>query len=397
MMFAMLGYRKRSFRRAHELLEKLRANADNPAVLRSLQALLLGELVRTERKIRELKGQLKGIQSSGGASAAKKSSYLQNRIARVRDVAYLWRSFGDAIAFLYMDKHALKQTYFNADNPNIKAGAGFISDKEGLIHEIALVEAALQQNVPALLVDITNTLRHGDVCLMGGPDPELIEVKASAGLDRRGRRQRRAIDNLRNFFETDRAENLRGFSNVRRTAYAGPKESHADELNACIAEARKTGTSVKHPEAGVIFIAVTADGDLESALHQVTFKKAWEFNLNELKIQHAWSPYVPFTLSIRDHNDLWAFARGEVYVLIIIDPENFLTIAKHCGCEAELDMNDPDHMLRVNFPGSIAAGVSAQLLARIGIEFVSPKWLISSLIEMMKQQYEADDTKAAAN
>src|SRR4051812_28883143 len=102
----MLGYRKRSFARAHFLLEQLRANADNSAALRSLQALLLGELVRAEAKIRDLKGQLKGVQSAGGD--AKRSGYLRNRIERVRDVSYLWRCFGDAIAFLYMDKLALK-------------------------------------------------------------------------------------------------------------------------------------------------------------------------------------------------------------------------------------------------------------------------------------------------
>lgn len=71
---------------------------------------------------------------------------------------------------------------------------------------------ALQQNVPALLVDLTNTLRHGDVCLMGRPILQLIEVKASAGLDRRGRRQRRDIEKLQSFFDSDEAHDLRGFS-----------------------------------------------------------------------------------------------------------------------------------------------------------------------------------------
>jgi hypothetical protein len=41
--------------------------------------------------------------------------------------------------------------------------------------------------VPALLVDLTNTIRHGDICLMGESDPCLIEMKASKNLDSRGK------------------------------------------------------------------------------------------------------------------------------------------------------------------------------------------------------------------
>ena len=72
----------------------------------------------------------------GGKTAAKRSSYFQNRIERVRDLAYVWRCFGDAIAFLYMDKYALKHTYFNTENVNPKGNAGFLSGKDGLFHEI---------------------------------------------------------------------------------------------------------------------------------------------------------------------------------------------------------------------------------------------------------------------
>jgi hypothetical protein len=161
----MLGYRKKSFARAHSLLNTLRANLDDLDTLKSLQQLLFGEVVRTERKIRELKSELKNVIQAGGANAAKRSSGLRSRIEKVRQCAYVWRCFGDAIAFLYMDKFALKQCFYNVENGNPKQDAGFIADKSGLPNEIALLEFALQQHVPALLVDLTNTIRHGDICL----------------------------------------------------------------------------------------------------------------------------------------------------------------------------------------------------------------------------------------
>ena len=50
------------------------------------------------------------------------------------------------------------------------------------MNELVLLDSALKHNVPALLVDLTNTIRHGDVCLMGESDPYLIEAKASKNL-----------------------------------------------------------------------------------------------------------------------------------------------------------------------------------------------------------------------
>jgi hypothetical protein len=226
----MIGYRKRSFTRAHRLLAALRVNLDDLGSLKSLQQLLFGETLRAEKKIRELKAELRGIQQTGGQGSAKRSNYLRNRIERVRQVAYVWRCFGDAIAFLYMDKFALKQSFYSTESQNPKQGSGFMLDKFGVPNEIALVEEALAHDIPALLVDLTNTIRHGDVCLMIGPDPHLIEVKTSKNLDNRGKRQKRALEKLRAFFETDNATDLRGFSHVRRVSFEGPGRTYVDEL-----------------------------------------------------------------------------------------------------------------------------------------------------------------------
>jgi hypothetical protein len=161
---AMLGYRKKSFRRAHEMLSAPRADPKNLVVLKGLQQLLYREIIGAEQKIRQLKSELKGVVKNHGASASKRSSYLRNRIEGLRQSVFVWRSFGDAIAFTYMDKFALKQTYFNIENSNAKQDAGFLSDKYGSSYEINVLESALAAQVPALLVDLTNTIRYGDVC-----------------------------------------------------------------------------------------------------------------------------------------------------------------------------------------------------------------------------------------
>lgn len=381
----MLGYRKRSFERAHELITVLRTNSGELTALKSLQQLLYGEILRTEKKIRFLKGELKGLQRAGGAVAAKRSAYLKRRIEKVRLVAYVWRCFGDAIAFIYLDRFAIKQCYFSTETTRPKSDAGFLSDKEGASTEIATLELVLAKGIPALLVDLTNTLRHGDICLMAESDPKLIEVKTTSGLDRRGRRQRRALDKLHGFFDTDRAEELRGLGDVRRVAYIAPEQSYFDELRKCIAEALINGHAVCEPEEGLQYVAFAAgdasiegSASIDAVLRSLNLNGAWTFGLNEFKNQRAWSPYLPFTLSITDKDHLWHFIRGEVFLLVFVKSGRLVQIASQNGAAAAFDNEKEEYPLSITFPGSEGpASVSRAFLGRIGMEFASPQWLLS--------------------
>jgi hypothetical protein len=385
----MFAYRKRQFGQAFSLLDALRADRADLASLKKLQQLLLREIVRTEQKIRELKSNLRAIQETGGKSAAKRSAYLKNRIERYRQGAYVWRCFGDAIAFLYMDKHALKQVYFNLDNARVKNEAGFIIGKEGLINEIAHLEYAIAQQVPALLTDLTDTIRHGDICLMGGPDPVLIEVKAGKKLDRRGRKQKRDLEKLHQFFETDKAENLRGFKGeIRRHELHAPEHTYVTELNECIATARAVRYATRTPEAGLHYFALSEGAPrIDKVMSPFEGKSIWLFNLNELKNTRAWAPYIPFTLTLTSNDNLWSFVRGDVFVLIVLELEQLCIIAKKMGYDASIEREeDGAPSFRFRIPESEGvAGPSSFTLARIGIECVSPEWLVKASIELLKE------------
>ena len=189
----MLGYRKHSFARAHTLLRRLRENLEDLEALRELQTLLLLEVVRSEEKVRRDKMEVRGIENSDAVSDAKRLEYLAGRIEGYRQCAYIWRSFGDAIAFIYLDTFSLKQCFYSTATTSPKQDAGFILGKEGLGNELIILDSALKQGVPALLVDLTNTIRHGDVCLLGDSDPFLIEAKLGKNLNSRGKKQKRNL------------------------------------------------------------------------------------------------------------------------------------------------------------------------------------------------------------
>ncbi len=247
----MIGYRKHSFARAHSLLQALRIDLEDLTTLKELQKLLLHEVMRAEGKIRELKTEQRAVRGTEGSTVKKRPSYFEKRIELFRQCAFIWRCFGDAIAFLYMDRFALKQSFYSTENTNAKQDAGFIIGNEGLANELLLLDSALVHAVPALLVDLTNTIRHGDICLMGGSDPCLIEVKTSKKLNRRGKKQKRSLKKLHAFYETDMVEGFRGFPVLRRRAAEVPELTYVDQINECIVEAQKDGHAVRNPERGL--------------------------------------------------------------------------------------------------------------------------------------------------
>jgi hypothetical protein len=178
---AMFARYKKSMLRITGLLRSLEASLDDVTQLLALQRDLVQCIVRAERRIlvtqarrRDLQRQLKA-----GRPSKLESKKLRHRIAALDDqismsqqLMFIWRCFGDGIAFSYLDKFALKHAFFNTHDLERKQRAGAVSGKEGFHNELKVVMALLcSKRLPAMLSDITNIIRHGDVCLLGGPDP----------------------------------------------------------------------------------------------------------------------------------------------------------------------------------------------------------------------------------
>jgi len=312
--------------------------------------LLLMEIANAEVKIRELKSELEIVEKLPNETTKGRLVYLRRRIDGFRKCAYIWRCFGDSIAFLYMDKFALKHTFFSTESTNAKQQAGFIIDKQGLSSELAALELALEQNVPALLVDLTNTIRHGDLCLMGEPDPHLIEVKSSRKVDRRGKRQLRNLGKIQTFYEKDAVKEFRGFREVRRETYDIPEHTYTKELNDCIIAAVENGCAICQPEHGLYYAVATKNArnpNLDPIFKSIGSTAPWVFLLNQAKTDRSWAPYLPFILSIMNRDHLWDFIQGNIVILVVIDVEVFCQIALERGYDASFHEEDADYPLHI--------------------------------------------------
>ncbi|MBY3191562.1 hypothetical protein [Rhizobium laguerreae] len=391
----MIKKRGKSFERAHGLLEELRsvraALGDGTLPTRAtlqplwiLQRLLVKEITRAERKVRRIKAVLR---SKSEEEAADRVSSLLTQIEGYRHLTYMWRSFGDAVAFLFLDKFALKQVFYNTQNRNAKQDAGFLSDKSGFAGEWKEVERWIRQGVPALLCDLTNTIRHGDVCVMTGPDPVLIEVKLGK-LDGRGREQRDSIRQLTEFFETDASTGLRGLGEIRRTAHQTPELSYASAMEQTMIVALKTGAAVSSPESGLWYLAVADEQvDINASIEGLGLRRPIAYPLNEVKSARSWAPYTPFILSFRDQRAVFRFLWGDVLTFVIYDLEELVSASTQRGLEIDLFSREQEAAFELREPGSGRnIRLAWQMLDRLALEFTSPMWLLSAAIERLDAQ-----------
>jgi hypothetical protein len=215
----MIGYYKKHVLALSERVHNIRQNTADLDLLIETQLYILKRVLITEERKSQYKSQVSALKGElrGRRLAKKDAALLKSKIGRlgmrVKDcqwLLYIWRCFGDAIAFSYLDKWAIKPFYFESKTTHIKQSAGHMGGKDGLYREFALVLDARKHEVPALLTDLTNTIRHGDVSLLGASDPYVIEVKSSANVNQRVVRQSESIRDIHSYMENDGAENVRG-------------------------------------------------------------------------------------------------------------------------------------------------------------------------------------------
>lgn len=380
----MIARRKKAFYRLVGMLRDIEADLDNIALVREFNLSLLKEVLRDEAHVnrhkaasKELRQSLKHRLSKAEAATVKaKIKRLEGYIEKYHDQIYIWKSIGDGLAFAYIDSMNIKHTFFDTESMSPKQTAGMISGKDGLKHELGWLLSALEHGVPAVLCDLTNVIRYGDICLLGASDPVPLEVKSQRRLNQRGLRQKAKLDKLQGFLENDFAEEFRGSPQVQRTAITIPYESNIDALNACTSNAVTDGQCVICPEPGVIYAAVT-DGDLLDALGSMPMEFPLMSHINMDKSEKTWAPYLSFINSIRDINQLYAFVTGELSIIVCLDVGVICEKINIPGWNVAFVDDHDIGLVITEQDGSGRLAVSRQMMGRMIYEFMSLKWFTS--------------------
>ncbi len=403
-----LGRYRSQIIRYSEHLQQLQDAPHDLKMLESLQLSLLESLKGTERRIAvirnhqtELKRTLRAARLPK-ADASKTKISIQTCESKIKDYKWLlsiWRSFGDAIAFIYLDKWAIKPLLYNVENPDEKNPPGSVLGKLGQRKELAVLRRILSSGVPALLTDITNCIRHGDVCLLHRSDPMLLEVKSSKNTNARTNRQASSISAIHQYLATDEARNIRGAERVRRVALSSREIHYRELFDPAISGALAHGSYSVTPEPAIRLVAFATGQEAEFEQAFEGFMPSEVLLLNELKNENGWGVYYPYTLAIRKPTNLFAFLNGDVYLIVAFSHQAISGAAKRRAL-AFSKTNDPVWPIQLDWllnktkdPAYVR--ISSHFIGRMACELLSWNWVLS--VERKRLvEFERQDAKDVA-
>lgn len=376
---------------ALELLTAIKKDSNKVDLLLPLQRIVIRELLKVEKYIGLLKKARSRLQKSKSVrrdpSEKHKMLIVKKLVGkcdeRVKDYhhyRFLWRTIGDGIAFIYQSKYSLKHLYFD-DDYVVKEESGFISGKAGFRNEYKALVYGLKRGIPIVLSDITNVIRHGDLCILAGEEPALIEMKSSKNRSARANRQIEQLLKLQQFFTNDQIENFRGVPLTIRTPFKEDDVNFEVVINEGVEKALATnGLCVESPEVGLRYFIFTSDwfenNHLDLDIHfGVRKEQSVIFNI---VCDARMLPSYPFVLIFTPRNAA-SFIKGDFHIIVEIDFAEVKNKFKQLGLYATAILDGQCAVQVMLDASDIFKGVfriSEMLFGRVATEFLSLDWFI---------------------
>ena len=385
----MLAYYRNTIIDLISKLRSLRQNLSNLDLLIDIQNRLTQKIIYIEGRIDKCKGESTALKKALSLSRLPKQeakklkarrNILEERVKQYQWLLFVFRTIGDGIAFLYLDKWDIKPLAFKGSSPSYKEDVGYISGKSGKNSERALLLSAIAYNVPAILTDLTNSIKHGDICLLGEAMPRLIEVKTSQNKNARVIRQTKELAKVQSYLDKDEGEHIRGLPYMQRFDMHAPETTHTQLLNNLFAEALKQGSVLREVEAGVYYYVMTPDAEIKLDKFSDKNSILIPFFLNDAKNEGNWISYYPFTLSIEHPENVYRFLKGDIIIVILIDFRVIEKFAESKGFTSEFIDRADISVIFTNTKdpsGQSFFAISTHFLSRVAFEFTSLEWLLN--------------------
>lgn len=375
-----------------ERLNAIDVQSNDFQKLIELQVDLLKQIIKQEDSIKALKIEIKDNKSilrkgrlskNDSKKIKEKISNLKTDVKEIQKLIYVYKCFGDGIAFKYISKWNLKRFLYEIDSPEVKSDAGSLSNKDGLGNELGMLLEATKNKVPAILNDLTNVIRHGDICLLGAQDPHVIEVKSSQNTNKRVKRQIDAINKIHNYLSEDTAD-IAGVDDLKRIDLNNEEVHFNKQFNKLFSDLSGQALAKISPENGIHYVAVNTNSENEINYDEAFegIEKPMPFLLNDTKNEKEWGNYYPFTLSIKSPDYLYKFINGDVFIFVVLDFSVIEEKSKEIGFDVEFVF---DGAMALKFikseenEGSIAFAISEHFFGRVPYEFLSLDWLFDEI------------------
>lgn len=367
-----------------------------------LQAQILATLMRIEKNVRRHRSELKeirrylsmGREVSIDKTEAKRAkdtiAWHSSRIKEYQLFLITFRSIVDGLAFTYLDKWDIKQLAF-------KERSGFISDKSGLKFELKILRLAFSLGNVALLNDLTNCLRHGDVTILSNGRHLFVEAKSGRRKDTRAQSQESKLKDIMLYLRSGKSDKFHAVGGHEaefiRLPIHGPELNHRDELNSIIASARRSpdSYSLVEVEPGLHYLATyIADPKALSTLSGRPPGSLIISSINELKYNGM--GYYPFTLSIYDPRDWYDFCSGKLMLVVAVETKAIEDKLSNHGISANITGDWGSYPVTLTSKGSgeepSESLVGGHFFGRLFYEFLSLDWMLEELVYLRDHELD---------
>jgi Holliday junction resolvase len=357
-----------------------------------VQETLIRKITYIERQIRKTRVTIKELKRTLGSQLPvrlnkeqslvikKRIADFHSRIDEYQDLLVIFRLIGDALAFSYISPWDIKPFVF-------KEHAGALSRKKGARLERRILRRIFAEGYVAILNDLTNCLRYGDVTAIKGERFLILEAKSSRNLTDRTERQVGELNNLLTYILTDRTDRLYGREGAfLRTSLPSAPIYHHDELNLVIDKALTAGIGYLEVESGLHYLALTKfdpqiiDDIYANRKGQILIDSVDVFNSTT-------SAYYPLTLSIRNPKALFKLYQGQLSINVIVDLGVVSERLKSSGQIPEWAVDDDEWVLGISSEHPISEDfeptkISRHFFGRIFAEFLSLEWLVAETVNL---------------
>jgi hypothetical protein len=385
----MFNHRKRGLIALFSKLYELRSDPVGRRVLAlDIQEELLRRVTRTERRIRSLREESSSIKArlatrglNKGEARVLKQNIADNEdhVDQCKRQIALYRDVGDAVGFIYADRWDVKPLS-NRENP------GFLTGKRGARLERAVLRSVFKFDKAAILNDLTNSFRFGDLTIFLGEGLfRIVEVKSGRGGKRsRNERQMKAITEVMNYIVTDERE-VDGGRLIRR---APNREAfyNVEAINRLLSNLKPRGWLHEEVECGLHYFVIDAENEapMDEVLSAIISSRPLVIFANDQK--YAGRSYYPFLLSFEEPEFAFRFYNGEVVIVVAVDMNHVANVLE--GRNFKLH-----HTTQPNWPWEIEwigggkplwdnnrASIGGHIIGRLGAEFLSLDWLLQDFI-----------------
>lgn len=374
-----------------DINEGLQVFLENPHEFKELayeiQLVLLDRLIKVEEIITQnneiIKLNKQKTRDKNTAPDERKDISLETK--RLNDVNEILkqdlkrlREIGDSIAFAYFNKHDLKSLCW-------KQTSGFIGGKDGLKRELEELERFFKQGNFAILNDITNSLRFGDITVEKDGKPHLVEIKTSIHSNARIRRQEKDLNERMELLHNDYVENLFGSDKkLKKMISSKPEKNYVVELEELIDIAMQKSKVAAKIEEGLTYIIIYKLDDFE-------FLQELIEQMNEPKVIYINSMkgleenYIPFPNLISDSKALIEFYNGNLILMVAIEMGIIKNKLENLGYELS-SSDEKGWTIKFDNNGVKETVMASNFnIARVGREFVSLDWIILSIHEVIEE------------